>query len=148
MADVEQLLSAWLQERFPDDRACTETPGNLETIGRTVRVSRAGGPKFLTLDKARMVFDFWASGGALYPSSDLFPGDELPPGGLSPREAARAWALEVCRALELYLPHAAIGDGVYVTKVDVLSAPSAVPEANTKLRHFAATCTITVRAGA
>lgn len=133
MADVEKLLVAALAVRFPDPvRVCTETPDDLEKIARTVQVARAGGGKHLTLDRPRIVLNWFA----------------IATGSLSAREAARAWALEGDRFMEMELPRAALADGVWVTWVRVDSRPSIVPDANTTLRHLASTYTLAVSAAA
>lgn len=131
MADVEKLLVAALAARFPAPaRVVTETPEDLDRIPRTVKVTRAGGPKLLILDRPRIVLDCY---GIASPDQ-------------SAREAARAFALEVADFMEYELPHTALADGVFVTKVRVDSRPSSVPDANPALRHFAATYSPTIRA--
>lgn len=131
MADVEKLLRAKLAERFPaPTRAVTDLPADLDKIPRTVKVKRAGGPKFLILDRPRIVLDCYA----------------IVAEGLSPKEAARAFALEVADFMEYELPHSTLADGVFVTMVRVDSAPSDVLDANPALAHYAATYSPTIRA--
>lgn len=130
MADVEKLLVAALAARFPDARACTETPADLDTLPQTVKVTRAGGPRLLVLDRPRIVLDIFA-----------IATDEL-----TAREAARAFALEVDDFMQFELPHTQLATGVWVTGVRVDSRPSIVPDENPALRHFASTYSPTIRA--
>lgn len=132
MADAEKLIRGWLDARFPDDRVVTETPADLELIPRLVKVTRAGGPKFLTLDRPRIVLDWFAIAAA----------------PLTAREVARAWALEGTRAVEMELPHAQLDDEVWCTAVSVPTAPVFVPDANPLVRHFTSICSLTLRAAA
>lgn len=133
MADVEKLLVAALAVRFPAPaRVLTETPDDLDRIAVTVKVTRAGGPKRLVLDRPRIVLDVFG----------------IAADGQSAREVTRAFALEVDRFMEIELPHSQLAPGVWVTAVRVDSRPSIVPDANPALRHFAGTYSPTIRAAA
>lgn len=129
MADAEALIVEWLTGQFPDDRVCTETPADLEAIPRTVKVARAGGFKFRRLDRPRIVLDFYA----------------IAASPLSARYVARSWAVECSRAIELGLPHTQLGADAWCTAATV-GGPMFIPDANTTVRHFTVTASLSLNA--
>lgn len=127
--DIEALLVPWMQEQRPDTHACTETGPDLATIAETVQFTRAGGGQRFTLANPRVVVDSFA----------------IKTDTLSARQAARALALAVDELMLFTLPGTDLDFGeVSITSVTQVSGPSWVPDANTLLRHFAATYSIHV----
>jgi hypothetical protein len=125
MVDIEALLVPWMQEQRPDSHACLETGTDLATTAETIQFTRAGGGQRFTLANPRVVVDCFA----------------IKTDSLSARQATRALALAVDELMLFTLPGADL-DGVSVTHVSQVSGPSWVPDANTLLRHYAATYSI------
>lgn len=126
IVDVEQLIRAWLQNRFPDAFICTELPPAFEQYPRVAQVTRAGGQRRFTTEQPRIVVDSFATATA---------------DGIPARPAARAWALEICAAFQWDLRGAQLADGVHVAATGdiVANAPVFVPDGNTTTRHYAGT---------
>lgn len=123
--DIEALLAPWFADQRVDTHFCTETGPDLQTTLETVQITRAGGGQSFTLANPRIVVDSFAI-------QNL---------GVSARQAARALALAVDELMLFTLPGTDL-DEVSITHVTQVSGPSWVPDANTLLRHFAATYSI------
>lgn len=128
MSDIEALLVPWLADQRVDTHFCTETGPDLQTTLETVQIARAGGGQKMTLANPRIVVDSFAI-------QNL---------GVSARQAARTLAYAIDDLLLWQLRGVDLAEGVYVTHVAQVSGPSWVPDANTLLRHFAATYSLHV----
>lgn len=118
MNDAEQLILEWTQSRFPEARACTETPAKMENVVPVIQVVRVGGSDYLNLDNPMMSFD-------------VFDAD---------RDAARKLADLLRDAIKYELPGAPLGGGqAVVSKSKTISGPSWRPYVNTGLRRIGAT---------
>lgn len=126
MSDIEALLVPWLQQERPFTHVCTETGDNLATVPETVQIVRSGGAQRVTLANPRIVVHSFA----------------IKTADLSARQAARQLAYAIDDLILWQLKGAELAEGVYVTHVAQTSGPSWVPDANTLLRHFAATYSI------
>lgn len=119
MADVEQMLIAWLPQQFNGVRVVTETPAGASFTtaaeGGLIRVTRIGGGRQQSLLQPRVVLDFFKPG----------------------RPEAKAFALAVAEALFWRLPGTSVGDGV-VGRVTEVSGPSWAPWDDTDVRRFTA----------
>lgn len=116
LEDPELLLLTALATPLTGVRLCTETPGDLDQLPKTVQVVRAGGGKNFILAAPRMVLHSYANGGV---------------------GAVRQLASDVDTAV-LALRGQTV-DGICITWVEQTSGPSGVPDQNPALRHMTAT---------
>lgn len=121
--DPEDLLRAWLQDRFPAAVVQTETDESLADQAFTIQVSAGGGSALFKLERPRVVLD-------------VFGQD---------RRTARANARAVDHAMRWELKGAWLGDdAAVVTGCTQISGPVLVPDPNTNLRHYAGTYSPTI----
>jgi hypothetical protein len=126
--DIELLLVAWLQARFPAVQVCTETPASMGTVlpnGTVIPVIQvvrtSGLPVATTLDGPLVDVDCFALG----------------------RAAARSLAYKVMAQLETGLVGATDGTASHITRVRITLGPQWRPYDNTALRRFGVSAYIT-----
>lgn len=135
--DIEQSVTIWLKNEFPDALVTTETPSWLGTIQSdgTVRpviaVAVIGGqdPR-PTLDRPQLTLDVYG------------PADNVKTG--EGRSQARKFANVVWTTMRYELPGTVFSDGASVTQVGTISRPNYLAYANEKVRRFSFSVLLTV----
>jgi hypothetical protein len=132
MADIEQVLIAWLKTQFPAAEAVTETPASpeFEAALPIIKVVRVGGGRRYSVHSPSVIIECFATG---------------PASGQSGRPAAKELAGQVAEALYGQLPGTSV-NGAIIGHVAEVSGPSWAPWDNTNVRRFVATYQIHYKA--
>lgn len=115
MANVEEVLVGWAQDRFPAARFCTEFPADVTNLP-ICRIVRIGGSRLHVLEQPTVAVDWLAA----------------------TRLAAQTVAGEFEHVLYWELPGQSVG-GAVIGHTDVISGPSWAPWDNTDVRRMTAT---------
>jgi hypothetical protein len=126
-AGVDSLLVTWAAGHFPNMRACTEVPANIDELLTTkdavVRFQRFGGTeRSVSLDDANVDVDVFAPTAA----------------------QAEDFAAQIRAALKFNLPGQTVGAAV-VIRVNTINGPSWRPWDNTKVRRYGASYQVTTQ---